>query len=180
MHVDPNSPVGQAIQAALAAGTAVETGVVRAAAIEPPKQEAARKRKKPALAVPSYQSDHDSVEFVIPLHVYAGDNLSGRMSKSRIGRAGHERRVTAKVLARGLLKLAYYAGALCCGRRVRVTLTRLGGRKMDAANVVAAMKYVQDTVALFLGQDDANPLLDWHYQQAPGGPSGVRVRLERG
>ncbi len=135
-------------------------------------EESRKAREKPELREPEY---YERNCFVVPLHVVAGDNARGQ--KARIGRAGHERRVCASVFA-GAHSVW---GAACCAltrdRPLTVYLARVGGRKMDDDNLPASLKYIRDTVALFLGRDDNDPLIHWEYAQEPGGPSGVRVRL---
>ena len=66
--------------------------------------------------------------------------------------------------------------------RVRVTLTRVNGGRMDSDNLAGALKGVRDTVALdWFGRDDADPRFDWRYAQEPGrGPAAVRITFEVG
>jgi hypothetical protein len=115
--------------------------------------------------------------WLVPLHVTAGDNQSA-VNRAKIGRAGHERTAVGRVLATALGALAPLAAAAQRGEAVRCRLVRVGGREMDYANVVGAMKYVQDTVALFLGVGDGpRGPVKWEYDQSPGGPCGVRIEL---
>ena len=59
-----------------------------------------------------------------------------------------------------------------------ITLTRLGGRGLDDDNLANAGKAVRDGVADWLGIDDGDKRLTWTYTQEPGGPIGVRIRIE--
>ena len=61
---------------------------------------------------------------------------------------------------------------------IRVTLTRLGARKLDKDNLAGSFKHVQDGVADWLGIDDGSPILRWEYAQETGRRYGVRVRIE--
>jgi hypothetical protein len=62
-----------------------------------------------------------------------------------------------------------------------VTLTRLGGRKLDSHdNLRSAFKAAVDEVALWLGCDDGDPRVTWGYAQRPGGKRGVEIRIETG
>jgi hypothetical protein len=116
--------------------------------------------------------------WLVPVYVAAGDN-GQRFNRSKIARAGHERKPVYHALARQLHDLAAFALHAQRGDPVKITLTRIGGNKMDAANVVAAMKYVQDAVADFLGVDDGSKNLDWKYAAEPGARKyGVRIELE--
>lgn len=66
--------------------------------------------------------------------------------------------------------------------RVRVTLTRVNGGKMDGDNLQGCLKACRDAVALdWLGRDDGDPRFDWRYAQEPGrGPAQVRITFEVG
>lgn len=113
--------------------------------------------------------------WVIPLHLTPGDNARGQRGK--IGRAGHERRVTARHLAAHLVYLVPFAMAAQRGEAVTVTFTRLG-RLLDSDGLQGACKYVRDTVALFLGVDDGpTGAVSWDYHQERSAQFGVRVSL---
>ncbi len=60
----------------------------------------------------------------------------------------------------------------------RITFTRCGGKKMDRSNLPVAFKGVEDVLADLLGIDDghANWLAAW--EQEPGGPVGIKIRIE--
>lgn len=134
------------------------------------------KREKPVLLPSAFVPPN---VWLVPLHVVAGDNARGMRAK--IGRAGHERRVTSRVLGGAALKyLAVFADLAARGEPVRITLTRLGGRGLDPMDgLPASLKYVADTVALMMGFDDgATSPLKFVTQQEPGGPVGVRVTIE--
>jgi hypothetical protein len=81
-------------------------------------------------------------------------------------------------------ELAAYLALLGVPRPVlplpcRVTFTRLGGAALDDDNLRGAFKGVRDYVAKeLLGLDDADPRIEWKYDQRPGGPAGIRVRME--
>jgi hypothetical protein len=62
-----------------------------------------------------------------------------------------------------------------------VTLTRIAPRRLDSGNFQACFKHVQDGVADWLGADDANPRIEWRYEQQRGEPKqyAVRIQIER-
>ncbi len=154
-------------------GVIVEPGSVK----EIPQRSGAKHRgrtPKPPLLPASFASP---ATFTVPVRVFAGDN--SRSLGAQIGRKGHERTACCRVFATQHRVWAAFVDLLAAGVGVRVTLTRLGGRKMDASNVVAAFKFVQDCCADWLGVDDADPRIEWRYGQKPGGDNGVEVRLER-
>lgn len=65
--------------------------------------------------------------------------------------------------------------------RVRVTLTRINGGRMDSDNLAGALKGCRDEVAAWLGWDDDDPRFEWVYAQEPGrGPAQVRITFEAG
>lgn len=60
---------------------------------------------------------------------------------------------------------------------LKVTLTRIGPRKLDSDNVQGALKAVRDEVAAQFGVDDGDPRITWEYAQETG-PYSVRVCIE--
>jgi hypothetical protein len=81
-------------------------------------------------------------------------------------------RFTTEVLLRS--KLGRY---LWTGRKVVVTMTRLGRRNLDDDNLAGAMKHVRDGVADWMGVDDGSPLITWRCRQARG-DVGVMIQVE--
>lgn len=164
--------VGEALDLARAKGLIREEGKCVGALLAPtaaPKG----KRDKPALVEAAFVGP---ATWVVPVYVVAGDNARGQRAK--VGRAGHERAATARVLATNLRALAPFADAAQRGERVRCVLTRLGGREMDDDGLHAAGKYVRDCVALFLGVGDGpRGPVRWEYRSEPGGANGVRIEL---
>ena len=84
-----------------------------------------------------------------------------RAKCQRSGRAGRARRVPG------------------AGPSVTVTLTRIGGRRMDDDNLAGAFKAARDAVASWLGVDDGDAAaVRWVYRQRPGGKvAGVVVTV---
>lgn len=141
---------------------------------------ATRQRRKPVpLVVPTFTSSARRAEWTVPLQLERTTN-DGALKKWLIGVAGKHRRTTGHALAGRLYKLAWFRKVIDDGGRLVCTLTRLGGGLMDDDNLPPTAKWVRDTVALFLGQEDgpAGPI-EWKYQQEPGGPWGVRIKLEK-
>ena len=64
----------------------------------------------------------------------------------------------------------------------RITLTRIGRRRLDTGNVPAAMKAVQDGICDALQIDDGDEAHEWCYKQQTRKPSegacGVGVKIE--
>ena len=60
---------------------------------------------------------------------------------------------------------------------LRITLTRIGKRKLDSDNLARSFKAVRDGIADAIGIDDGHESLTWVYAQAKGAYS-VTVRIE--
>src|SRR5690606_5472183 len=59
-----------------------------------------------------------------------------------------------------------------------VTLTRIAPRPFDSDNLARAFKAVRDQIANWLGIDDGDRRVQWHYRQERGAPKQHRVRIE--
>lgn len=57
-----------------------------------------------------------------------------------------------------------------------VIVTRIGPRRLDDDNLVAACKYIRDQIASEIGIDDGSPLYTWVYKQRIG-KYGVNVEI---
>lgn len=81
----------------------------------------------------------------------------------------------------------FAARSILCSRRppekesaYRVTLTRVGPRRLDPGNFQGCFKHVQDGVADWLGIDDGDPRIEWVYQQEQKPKTyAVRIVIER-
>ena len=111
------------------------------------------------------------IEVDVPIRLASEANAGGKLG-SKIGRKG---RVKAAVVA-ALPRLAepFPLPAV-------VTLTRLGGRELDAGdNLPRSLKAVKDVVAEYLGVQDTgrDPRVRWRFRQRPAWSAGCRVRIE--
>lgn len=71
---------------------------------------------------------------------------------------------------------AHRKAALMIGRHSLpcvVTITRVGKRMLDSDNLVASAKFLRDAVADRLGVDDADPRVEWRYEQRTGPPEAI-------
>jgi hypothetical protein len=59
---------------------------------------------------------------------------------------------------------------------LRVTITRVGPRRLDDDNLASAAKYVRDAIAEAVGVDDGSALYEWRYAQRVG-KYGVEVEV---
>ena len=111
--------------------------------------------------------------FFVPVQTRSETNMRGHWS-DRYRRSRAQKRTVAGVLAiEGILKSPLPPPVV-------VTLTRVGGRRLDDDNLRGALKYVRDALAEWLGVDDRDPRVAWRYDQlavmdAEGVGVGVRV-----
>lgn len=61
--------------------------------------------------------------------------------------------------------------------RLRVTLTRLGRRRMDNDGVVAGFKATRDEIARTFCIDDGRDVWDWRYDQRVGKVFGMTIEI---
>lgn len=178
----------QLVAEGVARGTLTPIGSVgiNHAAFDPPPAEAPpakkqRGKKKPVeLVAPRFDTGARWAAWTVPLKLERTTN-DGALKKWLIGVAGRHRRVVGHALAARWHKLGWFRKTIDEGGRLACTLTRIGGNgAMDDDNLPGTGKWVRDTIALFLGQDDgpAGPIA-WHYAQEPGGAWGVRIKLEK-
>jgi hypothetical protein len=68
------------------------------------------------------------------------------------------------------------------GEALRVTLTRIGPRRLDSDNLASGFKGVRDEIARIVGIDDGDERVTWVYRQERGGPReyAAHIRIERG
>lgn len=59
-----------------------------------------------------------------------------------------------------------------------IFLTRIAPRRMDCDNNVSGMKWIRDAISEWLGIDDGDRRLVWHYDQRKGEPKEYAVVIE--
>lgn len=109
--------------------------------------------------------------------IKTASEINGRDWRKRSGRSKASWNAVSRVLGPHLGLLAPFSEAYRSQRALKVTFTRLGGRKLDRSNLPTATKAVEDALAFMLGADDGDPR--WHssFEQEPG-DVGVRIELE--
>ena len=85
--------------------------------------------------------------------------VNHREFRKRSKRTDGAWRATSKIMGPHLKALAPFAEAYHAGRRLVVTFTRLGGKRLDRSNLPTATKAVEDAVAFMLGADDGDDRL---------------------
>lgn len=79
-----------------------------------------------------------------------------------------------RTMARGTLRLHHAPIPAPC----RITITRIGKRRLDDDNLAGSAKAIRDGVADWLGIDDGDPRLTWRYAQEIGRDYAVRILVE--
>jgi hypothetical protein len=129
-------------------------------------------------------SGKTSIEVTIPVVTVSESNVRDRGRHGKPGSLRKSQRVKSNRTVSGYTMRAQIGRSLDvwpAGVPLVVTLTRVGGRKMDDDNLSAALKAVRDGVADWLGVDDGSPLLTWDYRQEPDPKNrsqAVRCRVE--
>ena len=111
------------------------------------------------------------VSVTLPLRLVSVANV--REHGARRGRRFGDHKHVVYCSLYGRLRDAGLSGAPC-----RATITRLGPRRLDPDNKVAAMKGVIDGIAAAVGVDDGDPRWDWVWRQEASKTYGVRIEIE--
>lgn len=180
MRVDP-ATLAQ-IERALADGTATE-GTARLAdpGNSPRKPAKPRKPKSRELIAPAFRVEPRGnnaivATWTIPLETKSESNQ--REWRGRSARTQAARRAVSQAFGPTLAFVARFSEHYHAGGIIRVTFTRLGGKRMDRSNIPAAMKGGEDAAALIIGADDGDTRWRAEFAQEPGGPAGVRIEME--
>ncbi|MGI9117209.1 MAG: hypothetical protein ACR2JV_06205 [Gaiellales bacterium] len=117
--------------------------------------------------------DAPTARCVLPIRLHSEPNerqhWSARARRTR-GQVAVARAKLADALRRVLLP--HPVGS------VAVRITRVAPRRLDADNLAASAKHVQDGAALALGIDDGDARVRWTYAQRSGGPSVYAVEID--
>lgn len=104
-------------------------------------------------------------------------NRHGEHYQARATRVRRERTVVLAALRAQVGRVPPPLPPLGSGRKLLVVLTRVSPGRMDSDGAIASLKGTRDSVADYLGCDDADPRLAWAYEQDPGDAMAVRVTL---
>ncbi len=64
------------------------------------------------------------------------------------------------------------------GPIVAVSIIGVRKRLLDSDNFIGACKHLRDQIAMSLNVDDADPRVDWRYNQIKGMPEGTIVLIQ--
>lgn len=108
--------------------------------------------------------------FEVPVDVIGPNAREHRLETAR--------RVKQERQAALLTAKAFYVRPMRAEEIAKVTMTRLGPRRMDDDNLAAAMKAVRDGIADALGVDDGDPRIMWVPRQLTArSRRGVKVEI---
>ena len=137
-----------------------------------------RDRRKAIVAVNAFAAKGGGIAAIAGLVTASETNARNWKDKSHRTQAA--RLAVSRCFGPNLRALAGIAEWYHARNPIRVVLTRLGGHKLDKGNLPAALKAVEDAVALILGADDGDDRWLVEFAQEPGKTGhGVRIELER-
>lgn len=154
----------------------LEAKVLQLAGLAP---DAPPDRAAPDLIAPRVEVRADgALVFDVPCVMPSLANSREWRTRNRVAQA--HRRAVSRGLGPHLRLLAPFAEHYHANRPLAVLLTRLGGQALDrTANLPAALKYIEDALALMLGADDGAAHWVCRCEQLPGGLTGARIELRR-
>lgn len=132
-------------------------------------------RKARPIAQKAFWRDQDTWVVQLPILTRSESNVRGWWGTKAAFVRGQ--RGAVGLAMRLLIPKDFYLGV----QHWRVTLTRIGTRKLDEPdNLGASLKAVKDEVAAAIGIDDGHARIKWKIeQQVTPASYGVLVRLER-
>lgn len=116
-----------------------------------------------------------TITFSIPIRTVSEMNTREHWAK-RAKRAKLHRRSAAGFMDSWMHGITGVAARTAT--KIRVTLTRIGKRKLDSDNLASSMKHAQDGIADAIGIDDGDDRMCWKYAQEIGKEYAVRVEME--
>ncbi len=133
--------------------------------------------REPDMVEPGIALEKNRLTILVAFEGKNENNL--RSWKGRNRRSGAAWKAVRSAVGPRLCLLEPFAIAYSQGQALKLTFTRLGGRKLDQmANLGSSLKGVEDAIAYLLGASDGSP--QWHpaAAQETTGPTGVRVEVE--
>ncbi len=114
--------------------------------------------------------------FTLPIEVRSESNLREHWTMKN--KRKREQQMLIKMIFHGKRqcferwKKAYAAGP------IRITFTKLGGRRLDRSNLPVSFKGIEDAFAWLMGCNDGHEHWIAAWEQEPGGPVGIKIRIE--
>ncbi len=133
------------------------------------------------LVTPSVEWSEDGTKLIITVPVETKSEANARQWRARSNRSNAAWRAMSRTVGPHVGLLAPFAKAFHHdGLRLKVLFVRLGGRALDRlCNLPSSMKGCEDSLAFFLGVDDADPRWQARCEQEPGAEAvGVRIEME--
>ncbi len=147
--------------------------------VEPETRAEARKIKRPLVAPDVFVDSAGTLSAWVPVITASETNSPGRDWRARHRRSKEGWRQVSQTLGPHLRALARFAEIYHKHGQIRMTFTRLGGRKMDKSNLPAAMKGIEDALAFMLGADDGDSRWSPRFEQDTTSETvGVKIVIE--
>jgi hypothetical protein len=125
---------------------------------------------------PEVRTMRNGMAWVLP--IITRSEANGRDWRARSSRTQQARKVVSRCMGSSLWHLAPFAKWLHEDKLpLAITFIRLGGRKLDAANLGSALKSTEDAVAMMLGIDDGDHRWRVEFRQAPCSKHAVIVEI---
>lgn len=136
---------------------------------------AAKPTEPVKLCVPTFRPSLERPVWEIPL--VTASEINGRDWRKRSKRTDQAWSAVSKAIGPHLAYLVRFASDFHAGLPVHCCFTRLGGRRLDAANLPTALKACEDALCWIMGASDG--ALNWHprYDQEACDGCGVRISL---
>ena len=136
-----------------------------------------RRRKKSEMVQESISVNEGVLTIVCAVETFS--EINGRDWRERSKRTKAARIAVRSAIAHRLDLLHTYSRHYTAGGTLKVTFTRLGGKKLDRmANLGTALKGVEDAFAYLLFASDGDARWRATAEQEPGGEVGVRITVE--
>lgn len=112
------------------------------------------------------------------LPIVTVSEINHRDWRSRSGRTKKAKKIVSVEFGRHLDWLATFGVHYHTDGKIVAKFTRLGVKKLDAANLPSSLKAVEDAVAFMIGADDGDPRWVAEFDQEIGDVVGVRIELK--
>lgn len=134
----------------------------------PPATVTAPRAAKPVPAFRTNAKRRLTIRLALPIRVVNESNVRGQ-AKAYMARKAATKAIMAECLPRF---------AVVPSGPWRVTLTRVGAKRMDSDGLASSLKVVRDGIADWLGVDDGDvERVRWRYRQLGGFIPSVRIEI---
>lgn len=123
--------------------------------------------RQPSLTTPTARRNL-TIVVTVPIRVKSEANITGQLKAKLLRKAETKEAVFGSLPVLAIVPPGPWL----------VTLTRIGGKKLDDDNLQSSLKVVRDCVADWLQVNDGDRTrVRWKYRQRPGWASAVRIEI---